>query len=76
VVDASGVWGQIAYRQAMALAIGRAKQQGVCVLALQKAHHIGRAGHYVEMAAAAGAMHGTTSSLTCHPSGSRAHQPC
>jgi uncharacterized oxidoreductase len=58
VVDAKGVWGQIAYREAMELAIAKAKGEGggVCVLALHNAHHIGRAGHYTEMAAAAGCV--------------------
>lgn len=58
VVDAKGVWGQIAYREAMELAIAKAQGDGggVCVLALHNAHHIGRAGHYTEMAAAAGCV--------------------
>ena len=58
VVDANGVWGQIAYREAMELAIAKAQGDGggVCVLALHNAHHIGRAGHYTEMAAAAGCV--------------------
>ena len=58
VVDAKGVWGQVAYREAMELAIAKAQGDGggVCVLALHNAHHIGRAGHYTEMAAAAGCV--------------------
>ena len=32
----------------------KAKQIGACVLMLRNAHHIGRAGHYTEQAAAAG----------------------
>ena len=38
----------------MEAAIAKAKQIGACVLMLRNAHHIGRAGHYTEQAAAAG----------------------
>jgi uncharacterized oxidoreductase len=40
--------------EAMALAIDRARANGVCVLGLRNAHHIGRIGHWAEQAVAAG----------------------
>lgn len=54
VVDGCRGYGQVVAREAMELAIERAKDQGVCVLALRNAHHIGRVGAWGEMAVAAG----------------------
>ena len=53
-VDGRRGLGQSVAFQAMELAIGRARQHGVCVLGLRNAHHIGRVGHWAEQAAAAG----------------------
>lgn len=46
--------GQSVMRQAMELAIARARANGVCVMGLRNAHHIGRVGHWAEQAAAEG----------------------
>lgn len=46
--------GQPAAKFATERAIAMAKTSGACVLNLVNAHHIGRVGHYAEMAAAAG----------------------
>jgi uncharacterized oxidoreductase len=53
-LDAQRGMGQVAAFEAMQLAIERARQHGVCVVALKHAHHIGRIGHWAEMAVAAG----------------------
>src|SRR5204863_8626291 len=54
VYDGDRGWGQIAAREATLLGIERAKRDGVAVVALRNAHHIGRVGTYGEMCAAAG----------------------
>jgi uncharacterized oxidoreductase len=46
--------GQVIAHDAVALAIGRARQAGTCILGLRNAHHIGRIGHWAEQCAAAG----------------------
>jgi uncharacterized oxidoreductase len=46
--------GQVVAHEAMELAIDRARAQGVCVLGLRDAHHIGRIGHWAEQATDAG----------------------
>jgi uncharacterized oxidoreductase len=58
-LDGQRGYGQIVGVQAMALAIERAKQHGSCILSLANAHHLGRIGHFAEMATAQGlvAMH-------------------
>ena len=58
-LDGQGGYGQIVGVQAMALGIARAKQHGSCILSLAHAHHLGRIGHFAEMATAQGlvAMH-------------------
>ena len=43
-----------AAEEAMALAITRAQQHGVCILGLHHSHHIGRVGHWAEQACRAG----------------------
>lgn len=53
-VDGLRGMGQSVTHQAMALAISRAKQNGVCVLGLKNSHHLGRVGHWAEQATAAG----------------------
>jgi uncharacterized oxidoreductase len=54
VYDGERGWGQIVARNATRLGIERAKRDGVAVVALRNAHHIGRVGTYGEMCAAAG----------------------
>jgi uncharacterized oxidoreductase len=44
-------YGQVIGEQAMALGIARAKAHGSCILALAESHHLGRIGHFAEMAA-------------------------
>jgi uncharacterized oxidoreductase len=53
-VDGQRGYGQIVGAQAMGLAIARARQLGSCVMALGNAHHLGRIGHFAEMAVAQG----------------------
>ena len=54
VVDARRGFGQRMAGDAVRRAIGRARTQGACVLALRNSAHIGRIGTYGEMAADAG----------------------
>lgn len=58
-LDGQHGYGQIVGVQAMELGIARAKQHGSCILSLASAHHLGRIGHFAEMAVAQGlvAMH-------------------
>ncbi|MDQ2778812.1 MAG: malate/lactate/ureidoglycolate dehydrogenase [Pseudomonadota bacterium] len=53
-LDGQRGYGQIVGVQAMALAIERARQLGSCIFTLAHAHHLGRIGHFAEMATAAG----------------------
>ena len=53
VYDGERGWGQIVARNATFLGIERARRDGVAVVALRNAHHIGRIGTYGEMCAAA-----------------------
>jgi hydroxycarboxylate dehydrogenase B len=41
-------YGQVLGREAMELGCERARQHGVCVVALANAHHLGRIGHWAE----------------------------
>src|SRR3954465_2801476 len=54
VYDGERGWGQIVARNAILIGIERAKRDGVAVVALRNAHHIGRIGTYGEMCAGAG----------------------
>jgi uncharacterized oxidoreductase len=54
VYDGERGYGQIAARKATELGIARARENGVAVIALRNAHHIGRIGTYGEMCADAG----------------------
>jgi hydroxycarboxylate dehydrogenase B len=54
VYDGERAWGQIAAREATVIAIAKARETGVAVVALRNPHHIGRVGTYGEMCAAAG----------------------
>ena len=54
VYDGERGWGQIVARNATLIGIERARRDGVAVVALRNAHHIGRIGTYGEMCAQAG----------------------
>jgi uncharacterized oxidoreductase len=47
-------YGQVIGEQAMALGMARAKAHGSCIVALAESHHLGRIGHFAEMAVAEG----------------------
>jgi uncharacterized oxidoreductase len=53
-LDGNQGYGQIVGVQAMELAMTRARQHGTCVMTLARAHHLGRIGHFAEMAVAQG----------------------
>ncbi|TMH67379.1 MAG: malate/lactate/ureidoglycolate dehydrogenase, partial [Betaproteobacteria bacterium] len=53
-LDGCKGYGQVIGREAMQMAIERAKQHGSCVMALGNTHHLGRIGHWAEMAVAEG----------------------
>lgn len=54
VADGGMGMGQSVSHQAMLLGIERAKQHGVALLGLKHSHHLGRVGHWAEMAVAEG----------------------
>jgi hydroxycarboxylate dehydrogenase B len=54
VYDGERAWGQIAAREATMVAIAKARDTGVAVVALRNPHHIGRVGTYGEICAEAG----------------------
>jgi hydroxycarboxylate dehydrogenase B len=49
-VNGQAGMGQAVTYEAMQLAIARAKTHGVCILGLHNSHHLGRVGHWAEMA--------------------------
>ena len=49
-LDGRRGYGQVVGEQAMTLAMARAKELGSCIMALAHAHHLGRIGHFAEMA--------------------------
>lgn len=53
-LDGRRGYGQVVGVQAMERAIARAQETGSCVMALANAHHLGRIGHFAEMAVAKG----------------------
>ncbi|MBC7942844.1 MAG: malate/lactate/ureidoglycolate dehydrogenase, partial [Chitinophagaceae bacterium] len=53
-LDGQRGYGQVVGAQAMELAIDRARQHGSCIVSLAHAHHLGRIGHFAEMATARG----------------------
>jgi uncharacterized oxidoreductase len=53
-LDGQRGYGQVVGEQAMRLAMERAKALGSCTMALANAHHLGRIGHFAEMAVAEG----------------------
>ncbi|MDI1236128.1 MAG: malate/lactate/ureidoglycolate dehydrogenase [Polaromonas sp.] len=53
-LDGQRGYGQVVGQQAMALGMERAKTHGSCIMTLANAHHLGRIGHFAEMAVAQG----------------------
>ncbi len=53
-LDAQHGYGQIVGVEATRMGIERAKRHGSCIVALGHAHHLGRIGHFAEMAVAEG----------------------
>ena len=53
-LDGGSGFGQVIGREAMAMAIERAKSHGSCILGLGQSHHLGRIGAWAEQAADAG----------------------
>ena len=53
-LDGQHGYGQVVGEQAMQLGMARAKQHGSCIMTLAHAHHLGRIGHFAEMAVAQG----------------------
>jgi hydroxycarboxylate dehydrogenase B len=53
-LDAGSGYGQVAGFEAMELGCSRARQHGVCVVALANSHHLGRIGHWAEQCLDAG----------------------
>ncbi|MEY4711411.1 MAG: hypothetical protein RIS88_861 [Pseudomonadota bacterium] len=53
-LDGQRGYGQVVGEQAMALGIERARIHGSCIMTLAHAHHLGRIGHWAEMAVQAG----------------------
>ncbi len=53
-LDGQCGYGQVVGAQAMQLATEKARAQGCAIVALRTAHHLGRIGHWAEMAASAG----------------------
>jgi hydroxycarboxylate dehydrogenase B len=51
-LDGQRGYGQVVGEQAMKLGIARAKLHGSCIMALGNSHHLGRIGHWAEMAVA------------------------
>ncbi|RYF61396.1 MAG: malate/lactate/ureidoglycolate dehydrogenase, partial [Comamonadaceae bacterium] len=53
-LDGQRGYGQIVGEQAMQMGIARAQQHGSCIMTLGHSHHLGRIGHFAEMAVAQG----------------------
>ena len=53
-LDGQRGYGQITGVQAMEMGMARARQHGSCIVALGNSHHLGRIGHFAEMAVAQG----------------------
>ncbi|MDH5708843.1 MAG: malate/lactate/ureidoglycolate dehydrogenase [Hylemonella sp.] len=49
-LDGQRGYGQTVGEQAMQMAIDRARQHGSCIMSLAQSHHLGRIGHWAEMA--------------------------
>lgn len=53
-LDGQRGYGQVVGEQAMQMGITRARQHGSCIMTLGNSHHLGRIGHFAEMAVEAG----------------------
>lgn len=53
-LDGQRGYGQVVGEQAMQMGIARTQQHGSCIMTLGQAHHLGRIGHWAEMAVAQG----------------------
>ena len=53
-LDGQRGYGQVIGEQAMQMGIERAQKHGSCIMSLSNSHHLGRIGHWAEMATAAG----------------------
>ncbi|KQP17230.1 malate/lactate/ureidoglycolate dehydrogenase [Pseudorhodoferax sp. Leaf265] len=53
-LDGQRGYGQVVGEQAMQMGIERARQHGSCIMTVGNSHHLGRIGHFAEMAIAAG----------------------
>jgi hydroxycarboxylate dehydrogenase B len=53
-LDGQRGYGQVIGEQTTTMGIGRAKKHGSCIIALGNSHHLGRIGHFAEMAVVAG----------------------
>ena len=53
-LDGQRGYGQVVGEQAMQLGLARARQHGSCIMTLANSHHLGRIGHFAEMAVAEG----------------------
>ncbi len=53
-LDGQRGFGQIVGVQAMQAAFAKVEQHGACIFSLSRAHHLGRIGHFAEMAVARG----------------------
>jgi len=53
-LDGQRGFGQVVGEQAMQMGIARAQQHGSCIMTLSQAHHLGRIGHWAELALAQG----------------------
>jgi hydroxycarboxylate dehydrogenase B len=53
-LDGQRGYGQVIGEQAMQMGIERAKKHGSCIMTLANSHHLGRIGHWAEMATNAG----------------------
>ena len=53
-LDGQRGYGQVVGEQAMQMALERARQHGSCIMSLGNSHHLGRIGHFAEMAVAQG----------------------
>ncbi|HEY8367685.1 MAG TPA: Ldh family oxidoreductase [Thermodesulfobacteriota bacterium] len=56
VVDGRLGFGQVVAREAMALAVGRARAHGVAAVGIRRANHVGRLADFAEQAAAEGVV--------------------
>ena len=53
-LDGQRGYGQVVGQQAMLMGMERARQHGSCIMTLGNSHHLGRIGHFAEMAVAQG----------------------